>query len=135
MSCGITYDEKGNILKVENELGQPSKLYQDALKATNSENDAKRIFLTAKTPMFQEAFPKYQILGEIGAQNLDISEEVTFRMDNLLIAKDMEKAGKSPKEIRLATGWERGVSEFNGMSEDDIITTLLQRGEITETEC
>ena len=29
-------------------------------------------------------------------------------MDNLSIARQMEEANKTPKEIRLATGWERG---------------------------
>jgi hypothetical protein len=41
--------------------------------------------------------------------NLDQVEEATFRMDNLLVAKEMEEASKSSKEIRLATGWERGI--------------------------
>jgi hypothetical protein len=50
-----------------------------------------------------------QIIGEKGAQNLDQIEEVTYRMDNLLVAREMEKAGKTPKEIRLATGWEKGA--------------------------
>jgi hypothetical protein len=55
---------------------------------------------------------RFQILGERGAQSLDQAEEVTFRMNNLLIAKDMEKVEKTPKEIRLATGWERGADSL-----------------------
>ena len=78
---------------------------------------------------------RFSILGEKGAQNLDQVEEATFRMDNLLVAKEMEQAGKTPQEIRLATGWERGVSEFSNMKDEDIINTLLQKGLITETEC
>lgn len=50
-----------------------------------------------------------QIIGEKGAEQLDDAEEVTHRMDNLSVAREMETAGKSPKEIRLATGWERGA--------------------------
>ena len=50
-----------------------------------------------------------QIIGEKGAEQLDYAEEVTHRMDNLSVAREMETAGKSPKEIRLATGWERGA--------------------------
>ena len=53
MSCGITYDKNGNIIKVENEQGQPSKLYQEALNATKNEEEAKRIFLVSKTPSFK----------------------------------------------------------------------------------
>ena len=52
---------------------------------------------------------QFQIIGEKGAKNLDQIEEATFRMDNLKVAREMEAAGKTPKEIRLATGWEKGV--------------------------
>lgn len=78
---------------------------------------------------------RFSILGEKGAQNLDQIEEATFRMDNLLVAKEMEQAGKTPQEIRLATGWEKGASEYLNMKDEDIINTLLQKGLITETEC
>lgn len=54
MSCGITYDKNGKIVEVLNEQGKPSKLYKDALKATGSEQQAKRLFLLTKTPMFKE---------------------------------------------------------------------------------
>ena len=55
---------------------------------------------------------QYQIIGEQGARNLDQAEEATFRMDNLIIAKEMMQAGKTPLEIRLATGWERGADSL-----------------------
>ncbi|MCW5914606.1 MAG: hypothetical protein KIT66_08355 [Chitinophagaceae bacterium] len=42
-----------------------------------------------------------QIIGEVGAENLPKIK------DNLQVARDMEAAGKTPKEIWLATGWER----------------------------
>lgn len=51
----------------------------------------------------------FQIIGEQGASNLDLTEEVTHRIDNLNVARDMENADKTAKEIRLATGWERGA--------------------------
>lgn len=51
---------------------------------------------------------RFQVIGEKGAQNLDQIEEATFRMDNLLVAREMETAGKTPKEIKLATSWEKG---------------------------
>ena len=49
-----------------------------------------------------------QIIGIDGAKALDDKEGVTTRMDNLKIAKKMTVSGKSPREIKLATGWERG---------------------------
>lgn len=50
-----------------------------------------------------------QIIGQIGARTLDFSEESTIRLDNLMVAKDMEVEGKDTKTIRLATGWEKGA--------------------------
>ena len=52
----------------------------------------------------------FQIIGEIGAQNLDDSEvqEGVTRMQDLVTAKEMEKEGKDAKTIRTATAWERG---------------------------
>lgn len=53
--------------------------------------------------------PIFQLIGELGATNLDRVEEVTTRMDNLEVAKEMFKAGKTVERIRLATGWEMGA--------------------------
>ncbi len=52
---------------------------------------------------------RLSIIGERGAANLDHAEEVTARMDNLQVARDMEQDGKDARTIRLATGWERGA--------------------------
>ena len=54
---------------------------------------------------------RFSVIGERGAANLDHAEEVTTRMDNLQVARDMEKDGKDTKTIRLATGWERGADK------------------------
>ena len=51
----------------------------------------------------------FQLIGEMGATEIDRQEEVTTRIDNLNIAREMETAGKDAKTIRLATGWEKGV--------------------------
>lgn len=51
---------------------------------------------------------QFQIIGEQGASNLDKAEEAIIRLDNLKIAKEME-ATKTPQEIRMATGWEKGA--------------------------
>ena len=50
-----------------------------------------------------------QVVGEQGAGALDAAEEVTVRLDNLAIARQMEKSGKDAKAIKIATGWERGA--------------------------
>ena len=55
---------------------------------------------------------RFQILGEKGAAALDKYDEATHRMDNLEVARQMEEAGKTEKEIRRATGWERGVDKL-----------------------
>jgi GNAT superfamily N-acetyltransferase len=50
-----------------------------------------------------------QIIGEKGAERLDVMEGNTRRMSNLVMAKNMTDDGKSPLEIRVATGWELGA--------------------------
>ena len=56
----------------------------------------------------EENLVRYMFTGERGAQSLDAAEEVTHRMDNLAVAREMEQAGKDAKAVKLATGWERG---------------------------
>ncbi|MDR1318697.1 MAG: hypothetical protein LBJ90_03655, partial [Treponema sp.] len=60
---------------------------------------------------FDSADPsiQFQIIGEQGAAALDRAEEITARLDNLNIARQMEAAEKDAKTVRLATGWERGA--------------------------
>ena len=48
-------------------------------------------------------------IGEQGAERADHAEEVTTRIDNLNVAREMEDAKKDAKAIKLATGWERGA--------------------------
>ena len=50
-----------------------------------------------------------QFIGEKGAAAADNAEEVSVRLDNLAVAREMEKAGKDAKAIKMATGWERGA--------------------------
>ena len=52
---------------------------------------------------------RHSIIGEVGAEALDMAEEATIRMDNLAIARQMEERGDSALDIRMATGWERGA--------------------------
>lgn len=75
----ITYDNKGNVIP-------PSKRFN------SRKNDIR-----------------FSLAGERGAVAADKAEERTFRMDNLSVAKDMEKNKKKAKAIKAATGWERGA--------------------------
>lgn len=50
-----------------------------------------------------------QFIGEQGAERADHAEEVSTRIDNLSVAREMEVAKKDAKAIKLATGWERGA--------------------------
>lgn len=42
--------------------------------------------------------PRYRFIGEKGAANLDKAEEATTRLDNLNVAREMEKSGKAKQE-------------------------------------
>ncbi len=48
-------------------------------------------------------------IGELGANTLDIEQRSYARMNNLDVATQMEEAGKSPFDVKIATGWERGA--------------------------
>ncbi len=48
--------------------------------------------------------PRKQLIGE----NANLAQNVR---DNLQVARNMEDAGKSVKDIRIATGWERGADK------------------------
>lgn len=50
-----------------------------------------------------------QIIGELGATNLDRLEEVDTRIRNKNLAKWYAMAGKDPVTIKRATGWEQGA--------------------------
>ena len=52
---------------------------------------------------------RYQFVGERGAAAMDKAEEASVRLDNLAIAREMEKNGKDAKSVKFATGWERGA--------------------------
>ena len=51
----------------------------------------------------------YQFLGAQGISRMDLADEVTIRMDNLAVARSMDRAGKDARVIKEATGWERGA--------------------------
>jgi hypothetical protein len=65
-----------------------------------------------------------QIIGEVGAENLPKVKA------NLQVARDMEKAGKTPKEIWLATGWER--TKDKGKWKYDLPDFEFKKGSLDE---
>ncbi len=75
----ITRDDKGNIIP-------PSKRFNS-----------------------RKSDVRFSLAGERGAANMDKAEEVTTRLDNLAVARQMEEAKKDAKAIKMATGWERGA--------------------------
>lgn len=62
---------------------------------------------------------RFRFIGEQGAANLDRVEEATTRLDNLNVAREMEKSGKDAKSIKIATGWERGSDNKWRYEEED----------------
>ena len=72
----------------------------------NKEGDRKRAFDEAVNSSDNIRF---SLAGVRGAANLDKAEEVTTRLDNLNVARQMEEAKKDAKAIKMATGWERGA--------------------------
>lgn len=75
----VTYDNKGDVIP-------PSKRFNS-----------------------RKSDVRFMFAGEKGASEADKADEQTIRMDNLDVAKQMEKAKKDAKIIKMATGWEKGV--------------------------
>lgn len=73
-----------------------------------------------------------QVIGRKGAKELDdYSMGVVNRLGDLTIAEQMERNGKSPIEIKLATGWERGgefISIFEKRTEEEVVVYLESLG-------
>ena len=103
MACKLVYNNEGQFVKALTPDGRESSLFKQILSIPHIRS------VKEASELYANIFSKkmYSIMGEKGAQNLDKAQEVTFRMDNLRIAKEMEQEGKSPKQIKLATGWER----------------------------
>ena len=55
------------------------------------------------------AHERFRFIGEKGASNLDRFEGACLRLENLAVAREMEKSGKDAGTIKMATGWERGA--------------------------
>ena len=79
-------------------------------------------------------FIDFQVIGELGATALDRAENVTVRMDNLEIARQMEKEGKDPLKIRLATGWEKGADGLYKYELNDLLARFDLAGKALDYE-
>ena len=107
--------------------------YMNNAAEIDARNVARRAFMSAKerqnsllsdTADVKNDNILFQLIGEKGASNLDLAEEVTTRRDNLSIAREMEKAGKDAKAIRLATGWEKGKDGLWRYEIDDLFNAV-----------
>jgi hypothetical protein len=96
-------------------------------KVVDSNGEPKRsdveVFLSGQNIL-------YQLIGEKGAAALDRAREATIRLDNLSIAREMEKEGKEAKAVKLATGWERGADGKWRYEIDDSSSVFSAGGDI-----
>ncbi len=102
------------IIQEGNRLPDYKPLLDIVLRSNNVLEDGTLVFKQSNLT------PNFQILGERGATALDRAEEATFRLDNLAVARKMEEAGKTPKEIKLSTGWERIKGEKWAFESQDL---------------
>lgn len=72
----------------------------------------------------EESDAQFSFAGERGAAALDNAEAATTRLDNLVVAREMEAANKSVSLIKLATGWERGKDGKWRYELDDSVITV-----------
>jgi len=97
----------GNVAKsLFNQEPKTVKINTTLYKETAIDSDLSTQYSIDITPELkaqvqEQGLPLFQIIGEKGAANLPVVKE------NLQVARDMEAAGKTPKEIYLTTGWER----------------------------
>lgn len=85
--------------------GRKPYIRQDGKGLFDSVDDASR----AEGGVYYEPREYNQIIGEHGVSVMDQADENWSRTNNRNVALQMEYSGKTPKEIRLATGWERGA--------------------------
>jgi hypothetical protein len=72
----------------------PEQMYQKLKFQKATEDELKKLSKKGK------------LLKQIVGENAKLSQDIK---NNLQVARDMEAAGKTPKEIRISTGWEKGV--------------------------
>nr|DAM61229.1 MAG TPA: Type I restriction enzyme [Caudoviricetes sp.] len=117
----ISSDGKVNTFSAKNQINRGPSDFVD--KSADKQAESAESSLQSKAtqsvtesdnPQFSEGESaqdaiRYRFTGETGALRLDKAMSATWRLDNLGIARKMESSGKSAKEIKIATGWERGA--------------------------
>lgn len=112
MACKLTYkgqrfDTKQQLLKHLQMEGVLDQLMKTNL-AKGYEIMSSEEIRNKLIELGVDADVAFQIIGEIGARNLDAFDEGN-RLQNLEVAKQMQTEGVDSLKIRLATGWELGV--------------------------
>ena len=82
------------------------------------------------THLFNASNPdiRFRFIGEQGASNLDTADVATIRMDNLKIAKQMERQKRGSDYIHYSTGWHRGKDGKWRYETEDYLDTLNMGG-------
>ena len=82
----------------------------DAVAKEKTTHDGLYLAMSQNENEFADKLAKYksksQILGVTGAARLSNASKV---VEDLKYAKEMEQNNKTPKEIKLATSWEKGI--------------------------
>lgn len=105
-------DDGANQIREEHQQGTVSQEFRRADGYTSGGHDGGGLDDGAAAEEINGTRLHSQILGELGATNLDRAQEVSIRMDTKAIAEEMEEAGKDPEIIYAATGWERGTDNL-----------------------
>ena len=137
---GITNDGNAHItefyydsIKLRRADGKPlAEIVRSIKQALYSGEFKDTTGLAERQEVNGEDVIRYQFIGEKGAAEADHAEEVSVRLDNLSVAREMEAEKKDAKAIKMATGWERGADgkwryEIADMKEFDRNGNLLYR--------
>ena len=81
-----------------------AKIRERAEQPIDVIEEARRI-----NAMNENADVAFRFIGEMGAIMIDRANEAHMMMDLLEVAREMVQDGRSEREIKLATGWERGA--------------------------
>ena len=137
---GITNDGNAHItefyydsIKLRRADGKPlAEIVRSIKQALYSGEFKDTTGLAERQEVNGEDVIRYQFIGEKGAAEADHAEEVSVRLDNLSVAREMEAENKDAKAIKMATGWERGADgkwryEIPDLKEFDRNGNLLYR--------
>lgn len=125
----VYYDTEATVLFDKSEAGKILKNYNKTSENTLSTQNAKDLIKKSgvESSLYKKIKAKakeitkslgFNIIGEQGATNLDRQQEVSYRLNNLLIAKEMQDKGMEASKIKLSTGWEQMNGEWMYEVED-----------------